>query len=94
MRLKQTGDLIDAHEFPATTEELIEAYGDQTIELPNGTARLGTVLSRAGAETYTDAEDARSALLCGLGHEAIGRRYYSDRDAYATGEEGPQQVSF
>jgi hypothetical protein len=94
MRLNRTGDLIDAHEFPATTEELTEAYGDRTIELPNGTARLGDVLERAGAETYTNADDARSAILCGLGHEAIGRRYYSDRDAYAMGEDGPEQVSF
>jgi hypothetical protein len=94
MRLNRTGELIDAHEFPATTEELIEAYGDQVIELPNGSARLGDVLARAGSETYTDSKDARSALHCGLGHEAIGRRYYSDRDAYTTGEDGPQQVSF
>ena len=94
MRLNQTGDLMQAHEFPATTEELTEAYGDRTIELPNGTARLGDVLERAGAETYTSADDASSAIRCGLGHEAIGRRYYSDRDAYATGEDGPDQVSF
>jgi len=94
MRLNHTGDLIDAHEFPATTEELIEAYGDRTIELPNGTARLGDVLARAGSETYATANDAQSALFCGLGHEAIGRRYYSDRDAYAMGENGPEQVSF
>ena len=94
MRLNRTGDLIDAHEFPATTEELTEAYGDRTIELPNGTARLGDVLERAGAETFTNAVDAHSAILCGVGHEAIGRRYYSDRDAYAMGEDGPEQVSF
>ncbi|MFB6092039.1 MAG: DUF2795 domain-containing protein [Haloquadratum sp.] len=94
MRLSHTGDLMDAHEFPATTEDLIEAYGDETIELPNGTERLGDVLARAGSETYKSADDAHSALLCGLGHEAIGRRYYSDRDAYAMGEDGPQQVSF
>jgi hypothetical protein len=94
MRLNGTGDLIDAHEFPATTEELIEAYGDQTIELPNGSEDLADVLARAGSETYTCADDARHAMLCGVGHEAIGRRYYSDRDAYATGESGPEQVSF
>ncbi|ERG95657.1 hypothetical protein [Haloquadratum walsbyi] len=94
MRLNHTNELIDGHKFPATTEDLVEAYGEETIELPNGTAKLGEVLTRAGSETYTCPSDAQSALLCGLGHEAVGRRYYSDRDAYATGEDGPQQVSF
>ena len=89
-----TGGLIESDGWPATTAELTEADGDRTIEVPNGTARLGDVLERAGAETYTNAADARSAIQCGLGHEAIGRRYYSDRDAYAMGEDGPQQVSF
>ncbi|ADQ65741.1 DUF2795 domain-containing protein [Halogeometricum borinquense] len=94
MRLNRTDELINAHEFPATTEELIEAYGDQTIEHPNGSEQLGDVFARAGFETYTCADDARNALLCGLGHEAIGRRYYSDRDVSTFGEDGPQQVSF
>ncbi|MUV57539.1 hypothetical protein SAMN04487947_0203 [Halogeometricum rufum] len=94
MRLNRTDEVIDAHEFPATTEELIEAFGDQTIEHPNGSERLADVLARAGFETYTCADDARNALLCGMGHEAIGRRYYSDRDVSTFGEDGPQQVSF
>jgi hypothetical protein len=94
MRLNRTGDLIDAHEYPATTEELVEAYGEQKIELPNGSETLADVLVRAGSETYMTADDARNALLCGVGHEAIGRRYYSDRDAYAMGERGPGDVSF
>lgn len=94
MRLNRTDDLIDAHEFPATTEELIEAYGDETIEHPNGSERLGDVFARAGHETYTCADDARHALLCGVSHEAVGRRYYSDRDVFTLGEDGPQQVSF
>ncbi|RDI71767.1 DUF5789 family protein [Halopelagius longus] len=94
MRLNGTGDLIDAHEYPATTEELVEQYGEHTIELPNGSETLAEVLERAGSETYTCADDARNAVFCGLGHEAIGRRYYSDRDVYTVGENGPQQVSF
>jgi len=46
------------------------------------------------SDTYTFASYDQSALFCRLGSEAIGRRYYSDRDAYTTGEDGPQQVSF
>jgi hypothetical protein len=94
MRLNRTGDLIDAHEYPATTEELVAAYGEHTIDHPNGSETLADVLERAGSETYTCADDARNAVLCGVGHEAVGRRYYSDRDVYTLGENGPQQVSF
>ncbi|SFR32913.1 DUF5789 family protein [Halogeometricum limi] len=94
MRLNRTGDVIDAHEYPATTEELIEAFGDQTIEHPNGSEQLADVLARAGFETYMNADDARNALLSAVSHEAVGRRYYSDRDVSTFGEDGPEQVSF
>ncbi|MFC4359681.1 DUF2795 domain-containing protein [Halobium salinum] len=94
MRFDDTDDLIDAHTYPATSAELIAAYGDSEIELQNGTETLGTVLGRLGPETYHGPQDVRDALFTGVGHEAIGRRYYSDRDAYALGESGPEQVSF
>ena len=94
MRLHSTDDLLNGHEYPATTSELITAYGDSRIELQNGTETLGDVLSRLGEETYHDSEDARTAVLSALSHKAIGRRYYSDRDQYALGENGPDPVSF
>ncbi|MFC6725600.1 DUF2795 domain-containing protein [Halobium palmae] len=94
MHLEGTGDLIDDHSYPATSAEMIAAYGDSEIELQDGTETLGTVLGRLGPETYHSAQDVRDALYTGVGHEAIGRRFYSDRDAYALGENGPEQVSF
>ena len=94
MRLNRTEALIDGHEYPATSDELIEAYGDAEIELQDGTETVATVLGRLGAETYRSAEDVRNALRTGVSHKAIGRRFYSDRDAYAVAENGPEQVSF
>lgn len=94
MRLHGTGDKLDRHEYPATREEIIEAYGDSRIRLPNGTETLGDVLARIDDETYEDPEEARSAVFTGVGHEAVGRRFYSDRDPTAPGESGPDQVSF
>ncbi|MDR5674613.1 Uncharacterized protein AArcCO_2901 [Halalkaliarchaeum sp. AArc-CO] len=94
MRLNGTGDKLDTHEYPATREEIIEAYGDRSIELPNGTETLGSVLERIGDETYEDAADARTAVFTGVGYEAVGRRFYSDRDPTALGEDGPEPVSF
>jgi hypothetical protein len=94
MRRTATRDLIEAQTYPTTTEEVVETHGDYTIELANGEEVLGDVLGRIEGETYETPQELRTALYCGVGHEAIGRRFYSDRDAYALGEDGPDQVSF
>jgi len=85
---------FDTHSFPTTSDELIEAYGDQIIELPNGTERLGDVLARMGPTVYESAADARLAARSAVSNKAIGRVGYSDRDPVAIGEDGPDQVSF
>ena len=94
MRLNRTDEVIDRHEYPATSEELIEAYGNHRIELQNGSESLAEVLGRVGPDTYDRPDDVREALFGAVGHEAIGRRYYSDRDQTTLAESGPQQVSF
>ncbi|WP_313692593.1 DUF5789 family protein [Halorarum halobium] len=94
MRLNGTGELLSAHEYPATSGELIDAYGETRIELQDGSESLGTVLGRMGAETFASAGEAYEALQSGVGHEAVGRRYYSDRDAPTVGEDGPTPLSF
>ncbi|WP_224448193.1 DUF5789 family protein [Haloprofundus salilacus] len=94
MRLNRTSDLVESHDFPATTDELVSAYGTETIHLQNGSETVGTVLERLGSQTYADADEVYEALLTGVGHEAIGRRFYSDRDAPTLGEGNAGQVSF
>ena len=94
MRLNGTGELLSGHEYPATSGELIDAYGDTRIELQDGSESLGCVLGRMGAETFASAGEVYETLQSGVGHEAVGRRYYSDRDAPTVGEDGPDPVSF
>lgn len=85
---------FDTHAFPATSADLIDAYGEQVIELPNGPERLGEVLERVGPAVYVSADDARLAALSAVSNKAIGRKGYSDRDPTAMGVEGREQVSF
>jgi len=85
---------FDSHAFPATCAALVEAYGDELIELPNGTERLGDVLKRGGPTTFESAADARLAARSAVSNKAIGRKGYSDRDPIAPGEDGPDPVSF
>ena len=94
MRLMDNDEAIEAHEFPATSEELVEAYGDRTIELQNGDETLAEVLTRLGSETYGSPQDVYDAVYTGVSANAIGRRFYSDRDPTTLGEDGPEQLSF
>lgn len=84
---------FETHSFPTTSDALIEAFGDQVVELPNGTETLRDVLDRLGPTTYESVDDARLAAQSAVSSKAIGRKGYSDRDPIAIGEEGPDQVS-
>jgi hypothetical protein len=94
MRFNGTEAVIDAADYPMTSEEFITRHGEHTIELANGTETVAEVLGRLGPETFACADDVTTALYTGVSHEAIGRRFYSDRDAYALGENGPTPQSF
>jgi len=86
-------DSFETHTFPSTTDELIEAYGEIEIELPNGANTLGEVLSRLPDEEYESSEEALEAAYSMLGEEAIGRKGYSDRDPLAPGERQSEPLS-
>ncbi|MBX0295461.1 DUF5789 family protein [Haloarcula nitratireducens] len=92
--LTDATEAFEAHDYPMTTEELIEADGDVTLELPNGTETVADALSRSAPETFESAEDARMTACAGLSSKAIGRKGYSDRDPVCMGEDGPEEVSF
>jgi len=95
MILNGTGELIDAHEYPATTDELIEAYGERRLELQNGTETVAEVLGRLDTETFESPEDARFAVYSAVSEKAIGRVGYSDRDPTPLGSPyAPTPLSF
>ncbi|KYH26908.1 hypothetical protein HAPAU_07960 [Halalkalicoccus paucihalophilus] len=89
-----TGALFEDESYPATTSDLIDRYGEQTLELAGGSQTVGEVLSVAGDETFESAEEARYAIYAGLGSEAIGRVGYTDRDPEPPGTNGHVPVSF
>lgn len=95
MRLfTEANERFETHSYPATTQELIDEYGDLELALPNGSETLETALSRVGNETYPNAEAARLAVYGAVSDKAIGRKFYSDRDPVASGERGYEQISF
>ena len=66
-RLGGLDEALEAHDYPATTNELVEAYGDYEIETKGGTESLEEVLAPTEDQTYDSADDVRSRIL-GLIH--------------------------
>jgi hypothetical protein len=93
MKFNGTGEMIDALEFPITTDEIIADHGEHELELQRGTEQVGEVLERLGTEEFDSPEDVRLSVRSAVGHKAIGRRFYSDRDPTALGESGPTPLS-
>lgn len=61
----QLGDLdeaLETHDYPTTTDDLIEAYGDYQIETQGGWESLDEVLAPTDNQTYVSAHDVRSRI--------------------------------
>lgn len=54
-RLGDLDEVLDAHSYPISTNELVEAYGDYEIETQGGTESLEEVLAPTDDQTYDSA---------------------------------------
>lgn len=66
-RLGELDNALESQEYPATTEALVEAYGDYDIETQHGSESLENVLASTDDQTFVSADDVRSRIL-GLVH--------------------------
>ncbi|PSP55577.1 DUF2795 domain-containing protein [Halobacteriales archaeon QS_1_67_19] len=94
MSLKQATALLRQHDYPATTAQLTDSYGDFELDLPNGTETVGDALRRVESQRFDSARQAEEILYSAVSSKAIGRKGYSDRDPTVLGTAGPDQVSF
>jgi hypothetical protein len=88
----ELGDLekkLETHDYPATSTELIDAYGDEEITLPDGEETFEEVLSVMSQDEteYADVDEVRQAIYNAIGSEAVGREGYSDRGGMSEDEE-------
>jgi len=77
-------DALEAESYPLSHEELLDRYGDDELELVDGSARLREVLVTEQEREYEDAEAVRQAIFNMVGSDAIGREGYSDRGGEPT----------
>ncbi|WP_458210259.1 DUF5789 family protein [Haladaptatus sp. NG-SE-30] len=66
-RLGDLDEALETQNYPTTTDELVDAFGDYEIETQGGTESLEKVLAPTDNQTYDSADDVRSRLL-GLIH--------------------------
>jgi hypothetical protein len=88
------GDLADdleSHDYPADAAELRDAYGDRTLEIPNGETTFGDALL-VDDQTFESADEVEQAVLNGIGSEAVGNEGYSDRGQELPDAEDTEQT--
>lgn len=61
-RLGDLDDALEDHDYPTTTAELIQSYGDYEVETQDGWRSIDDVLESVDDEAYTSADDVRSRI--------------------------------
>lgn len=77
---------LASHDYPATGEELVAAYGDYELDLPGGSETFREILGKRRSETGDDedirfesADEVQQSVLNMVDSDAVGREGYSDR---------------
>lgn len=98
-RIDRSGALFDPDRYPMHGDDLIAEFEGLEIQYPNGedgkrAESIEELLDRTGTAVYDTPEDLRLALFGAVSAEAVGRRYYSDRDPPVLGTEQLPTESF
>ncbi|WP_380678274.1 DUF5789 family protein [Salinigranum sp. GCM10025319] len=84
-------DDFDRLDYPVTTVELLDAYGDRTFELESGTTTLAGALDPVSTQTFQSSDAVRKAVYAMVGDDAVGRTGDTDR---GTGTPAENDASF
>lgn len=87
VELGNLGTNLDDHEYPASQDELLEAYGDEELDMEGETITFRELLEPFNEDEYESAFEVEQAIMTMVGDEAIGRKNYSDRTPPAPGED-------
>ena len=81
VKLSQVESLFEDLDFPVTRGEAAAEFSDTTVQLADGEANLGEMLSEAQAERFHGADELYAELNNTLPIEAVGEPGQSDGDA-------------
>lgn len=74
---------LDDHEYPATAQELSEAYGEYELQYSGGSETFSATIGSL-TDTFESADEVRQSVLNGVGQTAVGRKAYTDRGGFAS----------
>lgn len=80
MRLNQLPTVLEDLTYPLTAEELSAALDGQTLTHPAGEEPAAAVVARSGTEAVVSADDAWLTMVAAVDEDAVGRKFYTDRD--------------
>jgi hypothetical protein len=95
IELGDLNDDLETHDYPVSSEELIEEYGDRELEIPKGSKTFAEIMEPVDQKTYEEADGVRQDIFNFVGSDAVGRENYSDRGPASDeveGEEEPESL--
>ena len=86
----ELGDLenkLENEEYPISKDELLEKYGDETLEFESGDQTLRSILEPYGDTEFTGPDDVHQSILGMVDDEAVGERKQTERGATSGAQE-------
>lgn len=81
--------VLEGLSFPITNGELVERYGDRTLERTNvGPITVAELFEPMGEDTFGSVDEVREMALSQMPGESVGRLRYSDRGVSNDTREG------
>ncbi|HMB49700.1 DUF5789 family protein [Natronoarchaeum rubrum] len=77
-RLSRVDEVLDELDYPVVRADAADALSDVTLELADGEANLGEVVSETASDSFESVDELNSALNNALPREAVGEPYQSE----------------
>lgn len=85
-------EALENESYPITGAELLDKYGEHTLELEDGTTDLQETLELEDQREFEDSKSVRQTIFAMVDTDAVGRDEYSDRGGTTPDENGAEET--
>jgi hypothetical protein len=79
-KLSRVEEVLDELDYPVVRSDAASELSDVTLELADGEANLGALVSETSSDSFGSTEELESELNNALPREAVGEPYQSEGD--------------
>lgn len=81
---------LESHDYPTTSDELVDEYGDYEVQFSDGTQTVASILGTLEGveERYESPDEVRQTIYSLVQSGAVGREEYTDRGGMPMGDDG------